>query len=221
MQPRRAAQVTSMSERLDITVTASEGSGLELEALLGSGERGAAVVAPPHPLYGGELSNPVVAAIAEGLARAGIAALRFNFRGVGRSAGTPSGRAADADADYAAALDGLSVRRAAPYLGAGYSFGAAAALRVAARDLRIARLVLVAPPLAMIDRAALDAFAGPVTVLVGDEDAYAPLAQLERLLAGRDRLALHVLTGEDHFFGTGAGRLSALVAEELLADGRA
>jgi alpha/beta superfamily hydrolase len=207
-----------MSERLDVTVTAGEGPPLALEALLDRGERGAAVVAPPHPLYGGELSNPVVAAIAEGLTRAGIAALRFNFRGVGGSGGTPSGRAADADADYAAALDALAARRAAPYLGAGYSFGAAAALRVAARDSRIARLVLVAPPLAMIDRAALDAFAGPVTVLVGDEDAYAPLGQLERLVAGRARVALQVLPGEDHFFATGAERLTALVAEALLAE---
>ena len=53
-----------MPERLTVTVSARDGRTLELTAMLGRGERGAAVVAPPHPLYGGEIGNPVVVAIA-------------------------------------------------------------------------------------------------------------------------------------------------------------
>jgi hypothetical protein len=204
-----------MGVHLDLTVAADDGTTLKLEALLGRGERGAAVVAAPHPLYGGELSNPVVAAIAEGLERVGVAPLRFNFRGTGRSAGTASGRPADADADFRAALDALAARHPGPYIGAGYSFGAAAALRVAARDSRLAQLVLVAPPLAMIDRAQLAGFAGPSTLLFGDDDSYAPLAELRRAFAGLERVQLRVLAGEDHFFATGVEQLCGLVAQAV------
>ena len=144
-----------MVERLNINV-----GGLRLEGLLGRGEAGAAVVAHPHPLYGGEMSNPVVSAIAEGLEQAGIAPLRFNFRGCGRSDGAPTADAATADEDMRAALAELRGRHAGPYLAAGYSFGAATALRVAAGEPSIERLILVAPPLTLIDRTALQGYPG-------------------------------------------------------------
>jgi alpha/beta superfamily hydrolase len=170
------------------------------------------VVAHPHPLYGGEMSNPVVCAIAEGLELAGIAALRFNFRGCGRSDGAPTADADLADADMRAALAALRDRHAGPYLAAGYSFGAATALRVAARESAIARLILVAPPVAMIDRAALQAYAGPITVLVGDRDSYARIPDLERVIEGAPRVSLQILEDEDHFFSGGGGQLAPLVA---------
>jgi len=65
------------------------------------------VVAAPHPLYGGSMDSPVVNEIAYAARTAGLASLRFNWRGVGASAGLPSGEATDADADYRAALDHL------------------------------------------------------------------------------------------------------------------
>jgi alpha/beta superfamily hydrolase len=65
-----------------------ESEGLELEALLSreSGDR-AVVVTHPHPLYGGEMHNPVVEIIARAYQKIGYATLRFNFRGVGNSRG--------------------------------------------------------------------------------------------------------------------------------------
>ena len=72
--------------------------------LAGDGpDAGGAVIAAPHPLYGGSMESPVVNEIAYACGRAGLASLCFNWRGVGASAGEPSGEAADADADYAAA----------------------------------------------------------------------------------------------------------------------
>lgn len=202
-----------MVERLNIDVGGAAGEPeLRLEGWLGTGERGAAVVAHPHPLYGGDMSNPVVAAIAEGLELAGIAPLRFNFRGCGQSDGAPTADATLADADLRAAFTALRERHAGPYLAAGYSFGAAAALRVAAREPAIARLILVAPPVAMIDRVALQAYAGAITLLVGDRDSYARIPDLEHMLADAPRVSLQILEGEDHFFSGGGDPLAPLVA---------
>src|SRR4029453_2740548 len=61
-------------------------------------------IPPPHPLYGGGMDSPLGNEIAWASARAGIAAVRFNWRGVGASTGCASGDARDADADYNAAL---------------------------------------------------------------------------------------------------------------------
>src|SRR5271166_3947152 len=88
----------------------SLGAGAALEGLFlhaAGPSRGGAVVAPPHPLYGGSMENPVVSELAFVCARAGLASLRFNWRGVGASSGVPSGALADAADDYAAALSHL------------------------------------------------------------------------------------------------------------------
>ena len=78
-----------------------------LEALLDApaGEpRAAAVFAHPHPLHGGTMHTKAVYQAAKALARIGVAMLRFNFRGVGRSAGTFDGGPGEMD-DFRAALD--------------------------------------------------------------------------------------------------------------------
>src|SRR5262245_14318008 len=87
-----------------------------------------AIVAPPHPLMGGHLSNPVVQALASGIVQAGHRALLFNFRGVGESDGDASADPDDADEDFRAALASAAEHRT-PLVATGYSFGAAAAIR--------------------------------------------------------------------------------------------
>jgi alpha/beta superfamily hydrolase len=174
-----------------------------------------AVIAPPHPLYGGSLESPVVAELAHACGSAGIASVRFNWRGVGASAGERSGEAADADADYAAALEHLAESVSGPLLAAGYSFGAAAALRAGARSPRIRRLVLVAPPPTLLDESALAAFAGRVLLVAGGSDELAPASALEPLVEGEPRRALEVIPEADHFFMDGLATLGRIVAEWL------
>jgi uncharacterized protein len=176
---------------------------VQLEGWFVAGSSGGAgaVVAPPHPLYGGTLSNPVVAAVVSGLADAGIASLAFNNRGVGASRGRATDDPAAAREDYAAALDALADRVPGPYLAAGYSFGACAALATAARDRRVAAAVLVAPPVDLLDTADLAAFAGSLLVIVGDRDGYAPLDRLTARMSARPDVTLEVVGGADHFFG--------------------
>jgi alpha/beta superfamily hydrolase len=193
--------------------------GHELEARLAPGERGAAVLAPPHPEYGGRLDNPVVEQMRAGLARAGYGTLRFNFRGTGASTGQASASQAAADADYAAALAVLAEHHAGPYLAAGYSFGSAAALRVAGASAggttSVERVLMIAPPLPMLTRALFEGFGGPIDIVIGDEDGFSRLAELQSMLADLPNVKLEVIAGADHFFASGLGELARLVAAAL------
>src|SRR6185436_4885280 len=102
-----------------------------LEALLDepvSPPRAVAVFAHPHPQYGGNMHTKAVYQGAKGLARAGCAVLRFNFRGVGRSQGEFDKGEGEV-ADFRAALDYIAARYpGVPLWAAGFSFGAWVAL---------------------------------------------------------------------------------------------
>ena len=112
-----------------VTVAVASG-GLVLEGVWQKGAGRGAVIAPPHPEYGGSLEHPVVSELAYGLYKAGIASLRFNWRGVGASQGRVSGEWKAAEEDYSAAVEQVAATMPPPIVAAGYSFGAAAALRV-------------------------------------------------------------------------------------------
>jgi len=193
-------------------------AALEGVFVRGEGEEpGGAVVAPPHPLYGGSMDSPVVAELCWACKRAGYATVRFNWRGVGASAGTPSGDAGDADTDYGVALDYLAETVAGPLVAAGYSFGAATALRTARSNPRVRRLLLVAPPPSLLDAEALAAFRGRALALVGEEDAMAPAAELATLFSGEKRW-LEVIPAADHFFGVGLAEIGRRAGSWLGAD---
>ena len=90
-----------------IAIAAPGGTSLALEGIFVAGlddDAVGVVIAAPHPLYGGSMDSPAVNEIAYAAGKAGLASLRFNWRGVGASAGAISGEADDADADYRAAL---------------------------------------------------------------------------------------------------------------------
>lgn len=181
----------------------------------GGEPRGGALVAPPHPLMGGSMSSPVVTEVALAASDAGRAALRFDWRGVGASAGRPSGEAADADADTLAALDFLRESVEGPLVACGYSWGALAAYRVGLEAPRVRRLVLVAPPPALLERERLARAGRPVLIVAGDRDDYVPLAALRERVDGITGVTLVVLPGVDHFFAMGIGELGRNVREWL------
>jgi len=203
---------------------ACEGALLALDAIfLGVPDGSAAdggVIAAPHPLYGGSMQSPVINEIAYALQKSGIASLRFDWRGVGASGGTPSGRPEDADEDYAAALDHLEETVNGEILACGYSFGAAAALRAAQGRPRVMRLVLVSPPPELLDAAALARFVGRVLIVTGELDAIAPPAALAALAAQARRAHFAVIPGCDHFFGVGVPELGREVSEWLVGPPR-
>jgi len=176
-----------------------------------------AVLAPPHPLYGGSLESPVLTELAWACTKAGLASLRFNWRGVGASAGAPSGAAADADADYGSALEHLADSVGGPLVAGGYSFGSAAALRAAAASARIDGLVLVAPPPALVAPAAIAGAGRRTLVLVGEYDTIAPARDLRAACERAPHVELHVVPHADHFFAEGLAEVGRLAAAWLEA----
>ncbi|HET6726287.1 MAG TPA: alpha/beta fold hydrolase, partial [Gammaproteobacteria bacterium] len=128
-------------------LTLSGGAG-DIEALLDE-PRGAptaiAVVCHPHPLFQGTMHNKVAHILARALTDLGALALRFNFRGVGASAGEHDGGDGETD-DAVAVAEWLREQHPAlPFWLGGFSFGAMVTLRAASR-LQPAALVTVAPP---------------------------------------------------------------------------
>lgn len=183
---------------------------LALEGRLGriTGAARAAVVCHPHPQYGGDMESGVVRAVADDLRAAGVATLRFNFRGVGASAGAfDHGRGERDDVRAALAFLRTATGVAAPIL-AGYSFGALVAASAADGEA-LAALALVAPPLAM---APLGALPPGLRVLLaaGDRDQYCTGAALETAARAVGGTAV-VLPGADHFFGGRTAELAAVV----------
>ncbi len=176
--------------------------GLSLEASFATGSQAAAVVAPPHPLYGGRMDSPVVGEVVRAVAAAGAASLAFNWRGVGASTGRPSGEGGEAERDYAAALAFLADRIDAPRWACGYSFGGATAIRAAAADPGVDRLILVAPPASMIDAERMRRFEGRIFLAVGENDDLVQPGELEALVSPMPRAYFCALAETDHFFAT-------------------
>lgn len=173
--------------------------------------RGGAIVAAPHPLMGGSMDSPVATELGLATSDAGYVSLRFNWRGVGASAGKPSGEVADADTDCRAALDFIRESVEGGIVACGYSWGSLAVFRTCLDAPRVKKLVLVAPPPAMLDRARFLGSRRPTLIVTGDRDGYVPLDALRELVAGLEHVELVVLPGVDHFFMSGLAELGRSV----------
>lgn len=178
--------------------------------------RGLAVVAHPHPLLGGANNNKVVYTLAHTLRDLGHVALRPNFRGVGKSAGSHDegrGETDDLLAVLAHALARWDPSSALPVVLAGFSFGAFVQTQVAKRLAEAGR----APPRLLLVGTAVGQVEGtrtyelpPMprgTILIhGDRDQVVPLANV-LAYAEANTLPVTVIAGADHFFH---GRLVAI-----------
>jgi alpha/beta superfamily hydrolase len=189
------------------------GPGITLEGRLWPGAApGGAIITHPHPLFGGDMANNVVLTAVRALAARGLATLRFNFRGVGRSTGTYGGGIDEVD-DVAAALAFLQSRTSGPYYVVGYSFGAAVAGRALLQGLAADGAIFVAPPIAFMDLSFLPRVPGLRLIMVGDRDELCPLASLQELMAesqpafGETPAEVRVIEGADHFFSNGEAEL--------------
>ena len=191
--------------------TLQTSDGVRLEYELGSppagGPLGAAVVCHPHPLGGGDMRSPVVMALSRAARESGLVALRFNFRGTGRSGGDHGGGAKEvADVEAAATL----ARGLAPggmLVVMGYSFGSAVAARWLATGGRADAFVAVALPEAS---GAPDLGGVPALLVAGALDDISPPG-FNRPLASEGRVEVVTLPGTDHFFGGALGSLEGTV----------
>lgn len=162
----------------------------------------AAVVCHAHPLHGGMMHFKPVFRAAKALQSVGLAVLRFNFRGVGRSEGVHDDGIGEQD-DVRAALDQMHERFAGqPLVLGGFSFGAAMALRVAARDDRVRAVLVLGFPSSM--STALQSFGArgrPLLFVQGERDTLGPAAALsETVCALPEPRQLVIVPAADHFF---------------------
>lgn len=173
------------------------------------------VVCHPHPLYGGTLDNKVVYTLARAFVELGVPSIRFNFRGVGGSAGRyDDGRGETADALAVIAYGRDRWPGAALWL-AGFSFGGAIALRAAAQS-QSERLVAVAPGVTRIAMEGVGSPGCPWLVVQGDaDDVIEPPAVLAWVSRQTSPPVLRVLPGAGHFFHGRLHDLRATVVEFL------
>jgi len=158
------------------------------------------------------MRNTVVFRSARGMQNAGVAVLRFNFRGVLGSAGEHDGSGGE-ELDARAALDWLRERFGdeLPLWAGGFSFGSRTVARLSLDDPRIERLLLVALPVVAFDCSFIREVQVPGLILQAGEDDFGNLAALREryrdLYAG---LALNEIAGTNHFF---RGRTAELEAQ--------
>lgn len=164
---------------------------------------GIALLAHPHPQQGGTLDNKVVQTLAKTFFSMSYVAVRWNFRGVGKSAGVFDNGIGETD-DVLAALAYARSRfgEALPVALGGFSFGAFVQTRVAQR-VAAQRLVLVGPA---VSRFAVERVAEDTIVVHGEEDDVVPLADV-LAWARPQELPIIVFPGCGHFFH---GRLPQL-----------
>lgn len=189
--------------------------GFQLQGLLHRAGVNGVVVTHPHPLYGGDMYNPVVETITKTFQRQGYTTLRFDFRGVGNSQGRyDQGNGEKRDVCQAlACLAHINIERICL---AGYSFGAWVNAQIHPGDAPVTEMILVSPPLAFIDFGSIQEIANLKLVVTGSRDDIAPVHMIqERLPSWNPTSRFEIIPGADHFFSGYAGILASTLMEYI------
>ena len=184
----------------------------------GTHGRGVAVIAHPHPLYGGTMNNKVVQTLARAFVQCGFTAVRFNFRGVGASAGAFDHGVGEV-ADLLGVVDQVAPA-GMPLALAGFSFGAFTACQAVATlwpRRALDSIVLVGTAASRFEVAPLPPEAHERTLVVhGEQDDTVPLAAVMDW-ARPQMLPVTVIPGVEHFFHGQLTLLKHLVVRHLNA----
>ena len=176
---------------------------------------GIAIICHPHPLHGGTLLNKVVHYLARSCRELGLASLRFNYRGVGKSTGE-YGEGVGESEDLLAIIDWVTEHYPdTPLWLAGFSFGAYVALR-AAGIRPVAQLITIAPAVNRLDFSTLPMPNCPWLLVHGEADEIVPFAEvvawLETVTPPPETVYLE---GVGHFFHGQLPRLQGQLMERL------
>lgn len=189
-----------------------------LELPKGNAPFPASIVCHPHSLYGGEMHNNVVIGVCTNLVKNQIAALRFNFRGVGRSEGE-YGDGIKEQEDTKAALEFLLQRKeiaANRITLTGYSFGAYVGLAALHNNEKIKALIGISPPLKLFEFNYLKTCKKPKLLIIGDIDQFTPEKMFknfyEELPQPKEK---RILQGADHFYWGYENEVGKITAQFL------
>jgi alpha/beta superfamily hydrolase len=163
---------------------------------------GIAVIAHPHPLYGGTMDNKVVHTLFKASFELGFITVKFNYRGVGKSEGGYGdglGETEDVIAVVEAVRDQFDAQsNNLTLLLAGFSFGGAVQAHVA-KTLSPQSLIMVAPSVDHLQVPSISGYAERVLIIQGDQDEVVPLKTILHWAAPQD-LPIVVIPGAEHFF---------------------
>jgi alpha/beta superfamily hydrolase len=201
-----------------VTCRTADGLALDGELRVPDAPWAAAVLLHPHPRFGGDMRSAVPSHLFDALPAAGVAALRFDFRGVGRSEGA-HGSGLEERADAVAAIDVLHpLVEGLPLVLAGWSFGGDVALGV--DDARLAGWFTVAAPLRVLPSAE-DYVAArdvrPKLLAVPEHDQYRGPDGARRETREWRNTTIEVVNGADHFVGGRLDRVAELALSFLRA----
>jgi hypothetical protein len=162
------------------------------------------VLVHPHPLYGGDMHNNVVICLQQTFSNRGWSTLRFNFRGVGASDGRHGAGTGEIE-DLRAAVEYLATAGCQKIHWAGYSFGAWIVLKAAAdHPVAPASLVLISPPVNLLDFGGLSLPSVPALITVGERDDFCAQEALggwiEAIRTSSEDLEVVRIPGCDHFY---------------------
>ena len=194
--------------------------GMNLEGIIalpdGDGPFPGVVMCHPHPLHGGNMDNNVVVAVTFGLADAGIASLRFNFRGVGNS----QGEHAKGEKEHEETLVAMDFLGALPDVDddriglGGYSFSTRVICAHKQLYKKPRAIALVAPSIEAITDSPLQTEITPKMIITGDRDRLVNADGVDGQLARFDPPTdYHVVPGADHFWVGQEGQMAECVVQ--------
>lgn len=205
----------------DLEITTEDGLSLEARIDEPPAAKGVVVLCHPHPQMGGTMNAPLLEAVTEVLVERGWSVLRFNFRGIGRSEGA-SGTGIEELKDARAAVKNAEARYPGlPLAVAGWSFGAAVALKIAAESPDAIACVAIAPSVkakpgiteGLPDPDEIDLHL-PTLFVVGANDDVTPPSDA-RSWADAAGARMVEVPAANHFFWGKYPKLAALIADHL------
>ncbi len=189
---------------------------IKLEAVLKKNtSRDAVIITHSHPLYGGNMDNPVVTAIAQAFFENKFSTLKFNFRGTGNSTGMFDNGNGEQE-DVKAAISYLKEQGYENIHLAGYSFGARINALIVSKACEIKDHIMVSPPMDFISFDDIETMPSTGLIVTGDADKIAP-AQLIQNSINRWKIAprYEIIKNCDHFYSACLPELTAILTDYL------
>ena len=185
--------------------------------------RDIAILCHPHPQYGGSMHDGVLATAAQCLLNNGYACLRFNFRGVGQSDGQ-FGQGFGEQEDLVAMINWMQQDYPEHNLHiVGYSFGDNVAFNTMARYQQLnadgpelQQVILIAPPVGMMDFSQTEGKLPPIHAIAGDQDNFVD----PDVFSQWQGVNTHLIPGADHFFSGVHTQLAQLIQQVVAEDTR-
>lgn len=194
-------------------LTSFSSGGLTIEGLLERipGDNGV-VITHPHPLYGGNMYNPVVKAIAKAYSDKGYSTLRINFRGVGESGGKYENGTGEQE-DVISALAYMNALGITDMDLAGYSFGTFVNIGTLKKSPSVRKMIMISPPVAFMEFGRPSPLNCLKLVITGSRDEIAPKDSVKKNISQwNPEAALEIIEGADHFYTGYLKKLETTIA---------